>query len=86
MKKDLKNSKINRLESCWIKVFIRTLYSITTGHKSGSNGFNQLFYCNTYIRAAGGLLHSSRGLSLFHALRFFHALTSRILSLPNNDI
>jgi hypothetical protein len=76
MKKGIKYRKIKWLESLLDQGFVRILYSITTDLKSWFNGFNQLFYCNTYIRAAGGLFHWNRGLSLFHALRFFYAPTS----------
>ena len=63
--------------------------SITTGLKFGFYGFYNSIISFTYIRAAEGLLHKSRGLSLFHApFGFFMPLTEGFLPYfftPNND-
>jgi predicted DNA-binding antitoxin AbrB/MazE fold protein len=58
---------------------------ITTVPKFRLYGFSFQIYWFPYIRAAGGLLHKSQGLSLFlDAFRFFYAPTW-ISSLQNND-
>lgn len=70
------------LETGPVKSYI---VSITTNPKFRLNGFRLHFYCNSYIRVAGGLLHKSQGLSLFlESFRLFHAPTW-ISSLQNND-
>jgi hypothetical protein len=63
--------------------------SITTDLKFRLYGFYNSFISITYIRAAEGLLHKSRGLSLFHApFGFFmpstEGFTSYLLT-SNND-
>jgi hypothetical protein len=89
MKKLRKNTLLKSLKSLVKRKGICKFTTITTDLKFRLYGFYNSLFSITYIRAAEGLLHKSRGLSLFHApfgLLILHTegFTSYFLT-SNND-